>query len=739
MLRLSLITILCSLVAPTVSQEYLHSSSDSIFDFTQNNANFSTLSTALQLADFDGVLDCGFSFCRILTVFAPTNEAFGALPEGVLARLTTPDFKKHLQNLLLYHITPEILRASDIEDGDKIRTLFIGETLNASVSDEVVKINTANVVTANVEASNGIIHAIDKVLIPDFLSKDVIEIADEVNNFSTLLAAVDAAGLTSTLKGFQNITLFAPTDAAFEKLGSAVVADLLEDLDTLTSILTYHVVEGVVLSTELEVGNVTTIQGENISVEETRELFFFHRRLALNGKVHLVTTDILASNGIIHVIEDVLIPPSVTPPTPTIAEIAAANSDLTTLVEALGKADLVDALSGEGPFTVFAPTNAAFSELGNALVSSLLEDQDTLIEILTYHVVEGTITSDDLEEGQLTTLQGGSIDVDEQGFWIFKRTVLNDGIRFEVTDITASNGVIHLIDGVLLPPNTLLPSPAIVDIAVSEPKLSTLTKFLQLAGLVETLEGDGPFTVFAPTDYAFSKLGNSTLESLMDDNEALKTILLYHVVSGNVKKEDLEEGVVTTLSGATIDVEFHGGFFGFFGRDVKLNGNAEVTTFDILGSNGVIHLIDEVLLPPDNIVTVAASNGFNTLIAAIAAANLTSVLQGEGPFTIFAPTDAAFDKLPSGTLDSLLADPATLARILQYHVISGRIESGDLKEGAVATLEGQNIDVDFQYIFFFFLNGIVLNGESEVITTDIKASNGIIHSIDEVLIPPDLA
>ena len=547
--------------SPVLSQEeyYLRSSSESIFKFTQDNANFSTLATALELADLNSVLDCEYFFCPVFTVFAPNNEAFEALPEGTLDRLTTPDFKRHLHYLLLYHVAPQTIRASDIEDGDTIDTLLLHNTLNATVSNDGVQINSATVVAADIENSNGVIHAIDQVLIPDFLTKDVVDIAQDANRFSILLAAVEAAGLTGALKGFTNITLFAPTNAAFEKLGSAVVADLLEDTATLVSILTYHVVEGVVLSNELEEGDVPTLQGESVSIEKTgSSLFSYHRYPVLNGEIRLERTDILASNGVIHVIEDVLIPPSITPPTPTIAEIAAAEPDLSTLVEALGVAGLVDVLSDEGPFTVFAPVNSAFEKLGNAVVANLLGDSETLTSVLSYHVVEDTILSDGLEEGMVPTLQGESITVDERGFWIFKSIVLNDDIHFKTTDIIASNGVIHLIEGVLIPPSAVLPTPTISEVASAEPSLSTLVGALDIADLVETLGGEGPFTVFAPTNSAFSKLNNDTLYALLDDTSALASVLLYHVISGSVKREDLEEGSVTTLNGAAIEVDLKG-------------------------------------------------------------------------------------------------------------------------------------------------------------------------------------
>ncbi len=185
----------------------------------------------------------------------------------------------------------------------------------------------------------------------------------------------------------------------------------------------------------------------------------------------------------------------------------------------------------------------------------------------------------------------------------------------------------------------------IVDIAVSDGRFTTLVAALDAAGLVETLQGEGPFTVFAPTDDAFAKLPEGTVEALLADTEALTNILLYHVVSGEVMAAD----VVNLTSAETIN-----------GTDVQImvkDGNvflndAQVIITDIEASNGVIHVIDTVLLPPGNIVDTAVADGrFITLVAAVQAAGLAETLSGEGPFTVFAPTDDAFAKLPAGTVN----------------------------------------------------------------------------------------
>ena len=227
-----------------------------------------------------------------------------------------------------------------------------------------------------------------------------------------------------------------------------------------------------------------------------------------------------------------------TAPTPTeapktIVDVAAADGRFTTLVAAVKAAGLVDTLSGEGPFTVFAPTDDAFAKLPAGTVEDLLkpENKQKLADILSYHVVAGKVMAADVVKlSQAETVLGSDVTVKVDGGKVF----INDS-QVVITDVAASNGVIHVIDSVLLPPAD------IVDTAVNDGRFTTLVAALQAAGLVETLKGDGPFTVFAPTDEAFAKLPAGTLEDLLkpENKQALTDILTYHVVAGKLPAADV--------------------------------------------------------------------------------------------------------------------------------------------------------------------------------------------------------
>lgn len=270
---------------------------------------------------------------------------------------------------------------------------------------------------------------------------------------------------------------------------------------------------------------------------------------------------------------------------------------------------------------VFAPENEAFANIS----AKYFDDEWTthLTNILEYHVVLDNLPSTALTPGTTyETLNGEPIIIGdaEPGLEVNEADVIE-------ADLVASNGVVHGIDEVLLPSFT---STTVVDIALSSPDFSTLVNLLGQAGLVETLSGDGPFTVFAPTNAAFDQLGEEVINDLTDPSnvDALTDILLYHVVGSNVFGSDLTAGAtVTALNDASLTVTST--------EPLTINGDSVVDPGDILASNGVVHVISAVLLPPTTVVDVIEDDGrFVQLVNALTAADLVSALEGEGPFTV---------------------------------------------------------------------------------------------------------
>jgi len=284
-----------------------------------------------------------------------------------------------------------------------------------------------------------------------------------------------------------------------------------------------------------------------------------------------------------------------------------------------------------------------------------------------------------------------------------------------------------LLASALLTTPAIAADKTIVETAVEAGSFDTLVSAVQAAELATALSGDGPFTVFAPTDAAFAALTEGTCEQLMkrENRGKLTSILTFHVVPGRLMASDvLESDSLTTLNGQRLAVEVRG--------DDVMIGGAVIESTDIACSNGVIHVIGAVMMPvSDNICGVAGKAGqFDTLVAAARAAGLVEALSSDGPLTVFAPTDAAFEKLPPGTVESLLLpeNMDKLAGILKYHVVPGRIDADQLQAGRVESLEGSELEIEMKR------NGVMVSG-AKVVTEDIEASNGVIHVIDTVMLP----
>jgi uncharacterized surface protein with fasciclin (FAS1) repeats len=277
----------------------------------------------------------------------------------------------------------------------------------------------------------------------------------------------------------------------------------------------------------------------------------------------------------------------------------------------------------------------------------------------------------------------------------------------------------------------------VLDTLTLDADTTTLADAIRAAGLDGTLAGSGPFTVFAPTNAAFAALLTEiglTRDQLFANRALLSSVLSYHVLPGRVARAQVPAGkAITALSAGFFKIDAAGSGLQFTdGR----NRTGRVTTTDIDGVNGVIHKLDRVMLPADKtlVQTAQGLSDFSILVEAVVAANLVTTLSGTGPFTVFAPTNAAFAALLTElrlTKAELLADTALLARVLTYHVLPSRVLKADVPVGpAIATVQGSTFTVDA---------GLAItdrNGRKAAITgTDVLASNGVIHVIDRVILP----
>ena len=398
--------------------------------------------------------------------------------------------------------------------------------------------------------------------------------------FKTLNVALAQTGLAGTVSS-NRLTVFAPTDAAFAKYGldqRNVVSQL--GVETLRSILLYHVVSGTVFSGDLPSnGFVSTLNGAYVEVNVGAAVTI--------NEATVIIADREARNGVIHAIDDVLFPP-----TSNLVDLASSfDPEFSVLLAAATKAELAETLANAGPFTVFAPTNQAFMDLFEvASVEAAIDvvnglTAEDLVPILLYHVVDGFVFSTDLSSGFVPSLNGSAVNVTlDSGVMINNANVIGANEQ-------ATNGVVHVIDKVLLPPTSNL-----VDLASSfDPEFSVLLAAATKAELAETLANAGPFTVFAPTNQAFMDLFEvASVEAAIDvvnglTAEDLAPILLYHVVAGRVYSSDLSSGPVTTLNGS-FDLDLD---------TLTIDDNAMLvpSLLNVQATNGVIHVIDSVLIP----------------------------------------------------------------------------------------------------------------------------------------------
>lgn len=415
-----------------------------------NPDTFSTLVAALSKPELSDLLAAANDPTSDLTVFAPTNDAFDATL-AALGKESIDDIPVELlREIVTYHILGTAVFSNELTDGAEVPTLLADETVTVDLTDGV-KINDATVVEADIQAVNGVIHAVDGVLLPSFVASSLGTVAEEVlfnSDFTVLAAALRQVNLLETVATTENITVFAPDNAAFVAAGITSLDGFSDE--ELTTVLTYHVLGARVLSTQLPASGIAeTLEGGNIYLG-----YLFGGRVLINGLTEIKAVDIEKSNGVIHVIDRTLVPPA-----PNVVEIAVAlaeaeeNQQFTVLVSLLtdpAYSDIADAIIAEDDITVFAPTDAAFAEIAD-LIPTLSEAQ--ISNILTYHAAGARVFSSDLNEGDnLTMLNLQDINVKTiNGETIILQDKSADETNVIEVNVHGSNGVIHVVDKVLIP------------------------------------------------------------------------------------------------------------------------------------------------------------------------------------------------------------------------------------------------------------------------------------------------
>jgi len=429
-----------------------------------------------------------------------------------------------------------------------------------------------------------------------------------------------------------------------------------------------------------------------------------------------------------------------------IVERASATPTLSSLVAALQAADgdLDALLSGDGPFTVLAPTNDAFASFlsENNFADLNAVPTDVLAQVLLNHVITGNVTSTDLLAQGNGYTQTNADGAGGQKLSLYFNTsgdvTFGNGSTVTSADIDASNGTIHMIDQVIGLPN-------LANQATANPDLSSLVDALTAGGnttFTDLLSSSGDFTVFAPNNAAFSAFTNP-------NNNAIPNVLSNHVIVGTTALSgDLSNSYVPTAAVNADDDALS--LYINTDDGVRLNGTTIVTQADIIATNGVLHIVDSVIDLPTIVDHALANPGLTSLVAALTRADqpdfvgILSSQDGNGPdpFTVFAPLNSAFETLleSNPSWNSLAdIDGALLTSVLQHHVIGGaNVRAEDLTDGiSPMTLEGDMITInlpgnDGNAAKITDGSG---NADIDIVLTNIQAYNGTVHAIESVLIP----
>lgn len=547
--------------------------------------NLSTLYTAVGVAGLGDALSSAGPF----TVFAPTNDAFARLDPTTLNNLiATPDL---LAEVLQYHVVSGMVTSADLSN-TSVPTL-LGPTIDIDLTNGVMLNGNTNVINADVLATNGVVHLIDNVLIPEELDVETItQIAVGNPTFSTLVSILVkpefADILAAASDASANLTVFAPTNDAFDALLAALGKSSIDEIPTtiLREVVSYHILGSAITSDQLTDGAMaeTLLPGESVTVDLSSGVMI--------NNSNVIIPDVGAINGVIHAIDNVLLPSYVAQAVGTISEVVMFNADYSILFEALRTAELLETVSTAMDITVFAPNNDAFAAAGITSLDGL--DAAALQPILLYHVLGAKVMADQLPaDGMATTLSN-----DEKIYlgYLTNSVLINGLTTITDTDIEMSNGVIHTIDRTLVPP-----AGNIVDIAVAMADMGDNSEFTVLVSLLTmpefaditqaVIDADN-ITLFAPTDAAFEAIAD-VIPTLTVDQ--IRSVLLYHAVGLRVFSTDLTEGqMVPTLNGEMLTVNLAGGPSL---TDMSMGEDAAIIEVNVHGSNGVIHVIDKVLIP----------------------------------------------------------------------------------------------------------------------------------------------
>ncbi|KAK6486641.1 periostin-like isoform X1 [Huso huso] len=500
------------------------------------------------------------------TFFAPSNEAWDLLDPEMRSALVS-NVNIELYNALHYHMLNKRMLTKDLKNGMTLKSMYndLGLLIN-HYPNGVVTVNCARIIHGNQIATNGVVHVIDRVVTAvSNTIQDVIEVEDDL---SSLRAAAIASGMLETLGRPGHYTIFAPTNEAFEKLPRAVLERIMSDKVALQALLKFHILDSVQCSEAIMGGeSFETLEGRNIEIGCDGE------SVTINGVKMVKRKDIVTTNGVIHLIDAVLIPDSAK------QVLELTGSTQTTFTDLVAQLGLAAAMRPEGEYTLLAPFNGAFSD------EVMTMDQRSLRLLLENHILKLKIVLSQLYNGQrLETLGGKFLRV-----FIYRTAVCIENSCMVRGSKEGRNGAIHFLRSIIRPAEK-----SMMEILSEDDRFSMFLTLIEAAGLTEILSQDGDWTLFAPTNDAFDGLSEEEMEILTSDPNALRTILLYHLSNGVFIGGGMEGGVTNLLKsiqGSNLMVKE-------INNTIVVN-EVKVAKNDVMATNGVIHVVNSMLYPAD--------------------------------------------------------------------------------------------------------------------------------------------
>uniref|UniRef100_A0A8C0EZV7 Periostin n=1 Tax=Bubo bubo TaxID=30461 RepID=A0A8C0EZV7_BUBBB len=500
------------------------------------------------------------------TFFAPSNEAWEQLNSEIHRNLVD-NVNIELYNALHHHMVNKRMLTKDLKNGMTLVSMYNDQKLLINhYPNGVVTVNCARVIHGNQIATNGVVHVIDRVLTAvGNTIQDFIEVEDDL---SSLRAAAITSDVLDTLGRPGHYTLFAPTNEAFERLPRGVLERIMGDKVASEALMKFHILNTLQCSEAITGGAVyETLEGNTVEVGCDGD------SLTVNGVKMVKRKDIVTSNGVIHLIDEVLIPDSAK----QVIELGGAQQ--TTFTDLVAQLGLASSLRPEGQYTLLAPLNGAFSD------DTLRMDQRLLKTILQNHIVKVKVGLNELYNGQeLETIGGKLLRV-----FVYRTAVCIENSCMVRGSKEGRNGFIHIFRQIINPAEKTLH-----EMLRNDKRFSVFLSLVKAADLDDVLSRPGEWTLFVPTNDAFKGLTDDDKDILIRDKNALRNILLYHLIQGVFIGSGFEPGVTNilkTIQGGKLYLKTV--------NDTLLVNELKSRESDLMATNGVIHVIDKLLYPAD--------------------------------------------------------------------------------------------------------------------------------------------